>query len=372
MKILYITNDRMPTEKARGVQIAKTCEALGRKGDVTLVVPMRFNHIKEDVYSFYDVENTFHVRRLPVIDLLPLHWLLGRFSYHVEAISFSLSSLIYALLHPRHALFTRDYFVSYVLSYFRDITMELHDIPKRKMRSFKGMLSRVKGIVGITQGLIDDARAVFSFKRSIVVSDGFDPRMFSSKKRDLHKELDLKNNVKIVTYTGHLYAWKGVDTLVAAAKSLPKDVHVLVVGGTDEDIVLYQKKCSGMKNVTIFGRVKHEEIGGILQGSDLLVLPNTAKEKISAKYTSPIKLFEYMGSGVSIVASNIPSLREVLNEDNAFFFEADNAKDLAQTIVSACDDKKESDTRKKHAFADAKKYTWDRRGEKIISFLMQV
>jgi glycosyltransferase involved in cell wall biosynthesis len=51
--------------------------------------------------------------------------------------------------------------------------------------------------------------------------------------------------------------------------------------------------------------------------ADMLVLPNIPSTKESEKYTSPIKMFEYMASGVPIIASDMPSLREVLNDHNA-------------------------------------------------------
>ena len=45
----------------------------------------------------------------------------------------------------------------------------------------------------------------------------------------------------------------------------------------------------------------------------MLVLPNTATE-VSASYTSPLKLFEYLAAGRPIVASRLPALAEVLED----------------------------------------------------------
>ena len=55
-KLLYIANLRLPTEKAYGIQIVKMCEAFGLQGiDVTLLHPLRNNHVKEDIFSYYPV-----------------------------------------------------------------------------------------------------------------------------------------------------------------------------------------------------------------------------------------------------------------------------------------------------------------------------
>ena len=53
MKILYIANARMPTEKAHGFQIIKTIEAFQLAGEtVELLLPRRRNYIKENIYNY--------------------------------------------------------------------------------------------------------------------------------------------------------------------------------------------------------------------------------------------------------------------------------------------------------------------------------
>ena len=63
MKIVYITNARLPTEKAHGVQIVKMSEAFsGLNNDVTIISPNRvqkeISH-KTDIFNFYDIEILF-------------------------------------------------------------------------------------------------------------------------------------------------------------------------------------------------------------------------------------------------------------------------------------------------------------------------
>ena len=52
MKLIYIANSRIPTEKAHGFQIAKMCESFSRAGAETeLWLPSRINTIKENIPS---------------------------------------------------------------------------------------------------------------------------------------------------------------------------------------------------------------------------------------------------------------------------------------------------------------------------------
>ena len=69
MKILYIANLRMPTEKAYGYQIAKMCEAFTlARHQVELVVPKRKRLVKEDFYTYYDIHKNFVFKILPSPD----------------------------------------------------------------------------------------------------------------------------------------------------------------------------------------------------------------------------------------------------------------------------------------------------------------
>ena len=94
-----------------------------------------------------------------------------------------------------------------------------------------------------------------------------------------------------------------------------------------------------------------------LEIADVLVLPNSAKDKMSL-YTSPIKMFEYMASHRPIVASNISSITEILSNKNSLLFEPDNAKDLAEKIQKAVSLDCSKIVMKAHK--DVESYTWEK------------
>ena len=59
MKIVYITNARLPTEKAHGVQIVKMTEAFSSlNNEVMIISPKRvqreISH-KTDIFNFYNI-----------------------------------------------------------------------------------------------------------------------------------------------------------------------------------------------------------------------------------------------------------------------------------------------------------------------------
>ena len=102
------------------------------------------------------------------------------------------------------------------------------------------------------------------------------------------------------------------------------------------------------------------------QAADVLVVPNSAKFDISRLYTSPLKLFTSMTSGVPIVASDLPSLREIVDERTAIFFSPDSSDSLRSAILKIKNDKELAQTIAKNATIEVQKYSWINRAQKIL------
>jgi len=176
----------------------------------------------------------------------------------------------------------------------------------------------------------------------------------------------------VVGYAGHLYPWKGIDVLIAALGQLT-GVRGLIVGGLEgEDDVIRVKALAERTapgRVTFAGMVDPPQVAALLQQADVLVVPNLPS-RISAAYTSPLKLFEYMASGRPVVASDLPALREVLRpDDNAVLVEAGSADALAAGIRRVVEDPAFGARLAAQARLDVAAYTWDKRAERLESVL---
>ncbi|MSU73604.1 glycosyltransferase, partial [Candidatus Kaiserbacteria bacterium] len=117
------------------------------------------------------------------------------------------------------------------------------------------------------------------------------------------------------------------------------------------------------------GHVPHAMVPLWQSAADVLVLPNTGTQDISTKYTSPMKLFEYMASGRPIVASDLPSIREVLPEDSGFYCAADNPRELAAAIRKVIDGPDEARLRADRAVDLVRAYAWEARARRIANQL---
>jgi len=368
MKLMYLSNTRLPTDWAHGIQIMKMCEAFAKTGlAVELVVPRRFNKIKKDPFAYYNVRQKFKITRLPCVDLMPLG--AGKFIFLLEKFSFFISAKFYLLFKQYDIIYTRETLAGF---FFKNFILELHVIPQRLKNFHINIWQKAARLIVLTD-IMKTILEENKIKTKIMVApDGVDLEQFSPsvKVNEVRKKLRLPLDKKIVMYAGslYLYGWKGVDVLLAAASYLSPDVKIVLVGGTNSEIEPLKQKAKAT-NIIFIGRRPYQEIPDYLQAADILVLPNTSGEAHSEKYTWPLKLFEYMASGRPIVASNLPSLREILNKKNAWLVKPNDARELANGLKEVLDDGQRAISVSQQARRDVTQYTWQKRARRIIDFI---
>ncbi|GIW40274.1 MAG: glycosyl transferase [Candidatus Binatia bacterium] len=118
----------------------------------------------------------------------------------------------------------------------------------------------------------------------------------------------------VVGFLGSLKPWHGLETLVPAFAKLSRlfgGYRLLVVGdGPMKGELRKGLATEGLiGKATFAGEVPHHEVPKYLAGMDAGLAPYP---KIPGFYFSPLKVFEYMGAGVPVVASRVGQLAEVL------------------------------------------------------------
>jgi glycosyltransferase involved in cell wall biosynthesis len=207
----------------------------------------------------------------------------------------------------------------------------------------------------------------------LVAPDGVDWERFDSTESTAaaREKLELSVDRDVICYTGALKRWKGVDTLVMAAAHLDKEALVYIVGGTELQRSDLDRRVGDIPpNIIFEGHVPPTRIPTVLAAADVLVLPNSAEKTISAEYTSPLKLFEYMAAGKPIVASDLPSIREILDERTAHLVPPDDPDALAEGIRSILNNPDYAIRLSERAKAEGAQYSWACRAETIMSFCL--
>ncbi len=372
MKIVYITNVRIPTPRAQGYAIMKMCEEFGRLGNtVELLVPNRKDSdgIGEP-FGYYKIEKNFDIKKVSSSDFLSRTFNFGRFFYWLDIGTFIASLFFRNVVKKGDIVYTRDFLVPLIFSHDDFVCLEVHDIPKMKFL-FRYILKKPKMFFVLNQ-YIKKSLVEFGVSDSIIhiVPSGVDVKMYDSgvTSEEARHKLSLPQDKEIVVYTGHFYQWKGVDTLVEVAKKMQDKLFVFV-GGVDPELSRLRLECSGLANVIIVPHGSRSIVPLYLKAADVLVVPNSQNSKISSEYTSPLKLLEYMASGKPIVASDLPSIREILNESNSVLAMPDNSKSLAGAISKVLSDPELASRISIQAKHDVVKYDWSNRAKKIIKFI---
>ena len=86
-------------------------------------------------------------------------------------------------------------------------------------------------------------------------------------------------------------------------------------------------------------------------------------------FMTPLKIFEYMAGARPIIASDLPSIREILNERNAFFCKPGDVESLTGEINYVLNNKEEAMIKAEQANKDVLRYSWDKRAERILKFI---
>jgi len=381
LRILYPVHEGIDFRRARFHQIFQTVHALARQNcEVDLLIGRN----RVDVFSgalahlgLWPHEN-LRIHPLPMLRreedrFLRISWD-GVFLWAcLVKVRELLRERAYDAIYTRH-LNTASFLLRFKRYLRLPILFEAHEIfflttdrhdkmEKIKREEFK-TYPRLDGIVSITKGLGQQMKEVFSLQAPMVVApDGVNLDFFGGVARQPRHQ-------KII-YVGQLYPWKGTGTLVEAMPDLPGgELHL--VGGSEERIQNLRERAAHLGvdgRIFFHGQVSPWEVKGHLAEAAVAVLPLT-QDLISASFTSPLKLFEYMAARVPIVASDLPSIREVLCSGvNAVLVPPNDPRALAEGIRKLLEDRSLADKIAQKAFEDVQEYTWEKRAQKIIRFL---
>jgi glycosyltransferase involved in cell wall biosynthesis len=382
MKLFYIANARIPTEKAHGAQIMAMCEAFARLGlEVELVVPRRKNQIQEDAFDFYGIERLFKIKK--VFSLNPPSILgLGLITLHSQNISFALGVFLNVLFNPNKysadsIFYFRDRFSPWLLVLLnRKVFIEFHAF-RNHFRTFKFLFPRLGGMILITQKAKEEfINLGIKEEKIFIAPDGVNLNKFDIdiSGEEARERTGLPINKKIIGYTGSFATMgedKGLNDIFSALKLLGEGIDFLAVGGSEKDIEKYRKIAVNMgieEKIILLGHVNQSELAVYQKACDCLLMPFPAMEHY-IYYMSPLKMFEYMASKRPIIATNLLSIREVLNEKNAIIVEPDNPESLSLAIKNVLEDKDLSAKISERAFQEVKKYSWEKRVEGIMEFI---
>lgn len=375
MNIAYVANIRFPTEKAHGYQIARVASALATAGvSVTLYVPRRRNHLTTEWNTYYGVSKNFEVVTVPCIDFMVGNSMVDTIAFVVQMMTFAVS-LVFIRMEKTTVVLTRDKGLAWFFG-VRGFTVVYNAHSVKKTALLKYALPQIAGVVCNSVGTEESIRKLCSVP-TVVIPNGSDINPYVETNVSLLRdELALPKEKIIALYSGHLYGWKGIDTIVGAAERLAADTRFLFVcvGGLQADVSIYTSLVAkkGLTNILFLGHRAKSLIPKYLCAGDILLLPNTGKDEESKMQTSPLKLFEYLAAKRPIIASDLPSIHSVVSEKEVLFVQPDDPAALALALEYTVEHRLEAQERSLQAYELSKKYTWESHAAKLSHFTEKI
>ncbi len=163
-------------------------------------------------------------------------------------------------------------------------------------------------VVALEQRLVEKAQLVlaaspeiagrFPESKTMIVPHGVDIDLFA---RPQPRPDDLPDGRGIVGFYGSLSGWIDVELMIKAAKALPA-VNFVFIGPVNTDT----QGLEALPNVFLLGPKPHEKLPAYVQHFRVAMLPFRDTPQIRA--CNPLKLREYLASGVAIASTDFPAL----------------------------------------------------------------
>lgn len=367
MKLAYLAPSVIPSRSANSIHVMRMCQALAKNGhEVTLYVPKRQGEEETgvaDVFAYYGVSSLFTLRYVRSVRVA------GHEFWYGAAAAWQ------AKKDGAEYLYSRD-----ALGAFMGCNLALPTIyeahqpvvergGKAAMFRLLSKHPKLKRWVVISDALrrMTEASLPEVSTKLCVAHDGADPVTMT--------DLPIDEGRLQVGYVGHLYQGRGIDLMLALAKRCPWAMFHLI-GGMPDDIVDWKRQAGSLNNILFHGFVPPSESLLWQRRCHVLLAPYQAAVHVpggmdTARWMSPLKIFEYMAAGRAIIASDLPILHEVLQENvTALFCDPQDVNHWAEALQKLRDDVglRTALGRQAQARFDAQ-YRWDARARAVMEGL---
>ena len=365
MRICYLFNSSTPSSNPGSIQVVNTCGAIAELShSIKLIVPN--TGFKLSLAKFYGIKKSPKLIKLKYFTKFPLG-----INYYL----FSIFSIAYGIIDKTELYITRNFFTLFVLSLLKKkVIIEVHHDLKNESRlviflyKYLDILNQknILKIVAITN----------SVKKYLINKFNLDPKKIeiipSASALKFKFSKIKKKKIYNIGYFGSLDSSKGSNFIIKLAKKDKKN-NYFIYGGNKDEVFKLKKKINS-KNLQINQSVPYSKLEKIISKMDILLMPANLKRLRSlggvgniAKYTSPLKLFDYLASGKLIISSNLKVFQEILeNKKNCIMINNLETKIWIKVINNFKFNLLMANNLKRNAYNLSKKYTYIKRAEKIL------
>lgn len=172
-------------------------------------------------------------------------------------------------------------------------------------------------------------------------------------------------------FVGNIYADRGlafaIDAMHIVAREVPNAVLVIVGEGRDRQFLMDKVVRENIgSHVRFLGWKHHSEHPAYLRHAQVGLLPFVETQHI--RITLANKQFDYMGAGVPVIASDVPSMRRIIDEtQTGLLVPASNAPALADAMIKLFRDPAlRAEMGRRGVAAIEGKYDWNKDAQRFL------
>ncbi len=373
MRIAYLAASPIPSRRANALQVMKVCDNLvGLGHEVRLWVPGRRPSVTPvDLKRQFGLAHSFAIEWLPALPALRHYDFCG-------------SAVLAARRWQADLLYVRPLQAAALGSQLGWPTLlDLHDRPHgrlgpRLLRAFvggRGARRLVMTTHALQRWLVEQHRLRLEPPFAIVAPNGADLQRYAGlpDPAEARRQLGWPEGFT-ASYTGQLYQGRGLDLLVQLARRLPQ-VQFVWAGGDPASVDAWRAELArlGVANTRLLGFVANQDLPLVHAASEMLLMPYERNVYLRqgdlSTFFSPMKLFEYLAAGRVILSSDLPTLREVLGEQNAILLPPEDVSAWEVAVADVVCDRSKYHHMAERAQADSLQYGWEARCRRALEGL---
>ena len=379
-RLHYISPSLLPSRSANSVHVMHQCNGFAQAGMKVFLYAKRarYNPLKltSDLQKNYGIDTRNW-------ELVTFH---SRIS-HADTLRIALMAVRPILLAPRDEIvLSRNLHAAWILATAgRAMLFETHQLEfgiRKSMQRWIMTRPWVRTIL-ISDCLVDCLEEHHSTRLHdpLVLHDAAPAGIIRILPKCRREELAALLNTpigelarwnRVCGYFGQLYSGRGIEIIEAMAIARPSCLF-LVFGGNDNDVIA--RKINAPHNLKFMGHVSHQFSQSVQRAVDVLLMPYQQSVSIgiighdTARWMSPMKMFEYLAAGVPIISSDLPVLREILiNEKNCILVSPADVSSWINALDRIINNTEFAEYISLNAhFQYQREHTWNSRAEKIIA-----
>lgn len=366
MRILHLYRPRVPATRAQSVQVVHTCHALAVRGhQVTLLCDradlaaakaagLATGADPGDPTASLAAYGLDHPATLD-LRIAPVTWAPGAgwwFRWQVRRwqVGRWAGDIVYARAKR---------YVAHIPTHV-PVVVEAHEVdsalahergedPAAHLRLEAAVFTRAAGVVANCAGTLRLLEATHTLPSRRVV-------IHNATRAD-RAVSPTASATPVVGYTGSPRAYKGLGTVLASVPLWPAGVRLELIGGAPDATALGPQVNTLGPRVTALPPVPYGALPDYLARYHVLLLP-LDDNLFGRALTSPLKLWDYLATGIPIVAADLPTTREV-GGDALHYYPPGDAAGLAAAVCRALAAPRPAPRLR----------TWDQRAAEIEGFL---